>query len=104
MSRLKSRWILLSLLFLPSCSFIHDANDFKARGRIDLLFPFDLIPGLSSVLPHIVLDLSGGFEWHNDEAARQHELDLIKLKNQIGEENEIDIEELMLSVLRGESS
>ena len=50
---------------MASCSFVRDANEFKARGTIDLLFPFDLIPGLSSILPHVVLDLSGGFEWQN---------------------------------------
>lgn len=92
---------------MASCSFVRDANEFKARGTIDLLFPFDLIPGLSSILPHVVLDLSGGFEWQNDEVKHRHEMEKLRLTAEIATK-EIknvfeDVDKMFLDALRRHS-
>jgi len=95
--------VFLILFCLSSCAFMQEANQFKGAGKIDLLFPFDLI-GMSSVLPHVVLDVSAGFEWHNDQDARDHEIRLLELQNKVKEHDELDITEAMLRALRDDTS
>lgn len=99
------KWVIaIALVSLSSCSFLREANEFKGRGTIDLLFPFDLIPGLDSVLPHVVLDISGGFEWHNDEVKHNHEMEKLRLKSELIAEgkHEKSIEQIFLDTLRDE--
>lgn len=67
-------------LGLTSCSIIgSDANELKAAGSFNLLFPFDLL-GLSSVFPELRIAFSGGLEWHNDQEMHQHELNKLRLQ------------------------
>jgi len=97
----KTASVLLCAI-LSSCSFFERANEFKGHGRIDLLFPFDLIPGLESVLPRIALDIKGGFEWHNDAEQHQFEMDKLRLGvKEIDEENDDwTVREVFLNTLR----
>lgn len=100
---MKCKSILLCTM-LTSCSFFERANEFKGHGRIDLLFPFDLIPGLDSILPRIALDVKGGFEWHNDAEQHQHEIELLRLQHQYkiaeNESNEWRTRQVFLERLR----
>lgn len=91
---------------LASCSFFERANEFKGHGRIDLLFPFDLIPGLDSVLPRIALDIKGGFEWHNDAEQHQFEMDKLRLGVKQALENNDDwtVHEIFLNTLRSSNA
>ena len=93
---------LLLFLLLPSCSFIENANEFKGHGRLDILFPFSLIPGLDSVLPHFVIDIMCGFQWQNAEQQHQHEMEKLRLEHEIKQkeaEHEIDFSKEFLDAL-----
>lgn len=100
------RQSILLCAALCSCSFFERANEFKGHGRIDLLFPFDLIPGLDSILPRIALDVKGGFEWHNDAEQHQFEMDKLRLGVKELERNKDDwnVREVFLDVLHSSDS
>ena len=87
---------VILILALSSCAFVDQANEFKGRGRLDILFPFGLIPGLDSVLPHFVIDLSGGFEWHNDEQQHRFEMDKLKFQREKEEKDNAVFKDALL--------
>lgn len=72
------------------------------------MFPLDLIPGAGGLLPHAVLDISTGFEWHNDEQRHRREMEMLKLRAELAKEEvqhaeqELDYEKLFLDILRAD--
>lgn len=96
---------VLILFILQGCvSFLREANEFKGAVRLDFTAPIDWIPGISSILPHIVFDITGGFEWHNDAQAQDHELALARIRSKLEDEDEIDIKAVFLAALRGDTA
>jgi hypothetical protein len=92
----------LLLALCSSCSFVERANEFKGRLRIDLFFPLNLIPGMSELLPHAVLDIGGGFEWHNDAERHRYEMEKMRLRAQMTVEELRAYDVFLAELRRGE--
>ena len=92
--------LLLVCFLLPSCKIVNSANEFKGHGGIDLTFPINWIPGVEYVLPRIVLDVRGGFEWDNYDDKHRREMEKLRLLKEIEKRDETLLKDIFLDTLR----
>lgn len=83
MRPLRSFFALLLLISLCSCKVFTEANEFKGAFRLDLTAPISWIPGVDYLLPEIVLDLNGGFEWDNYDSRHRREMEKLAIHKEM---------------------
>lgn len=82
---------------------MEEANEFKGSAKLNILFPFELIPGLETILPKFEIGCDAGFFWHNDEDQHRYEMDKI-LATGAATSEKINVQKLFLDALRSSAS